>query len=213
MARHGHASKHPCHRRMCPNAPSRWRSHATLVQLPCQRSLPLNPLGTQPLYLKRQAVCRTLRRLLPRPGRSRRTGRLRWPPPSIPAQNRPACPRCRKRRPGALRNELPPLLRHRGIDPRHHVICPGHVGGSDRDSNLQQLREGVGAPGNPIEAGGYQDGPELAAAGQGCLEPRLAVVLAAGITPAPCYPSAFTGFGGGRHEPPCSPRSATVARR
>ncbi|MCR0985740.1 hypothetical protein NRP21_27175 [Roseomonas pecuniae] len=38
----------------------------------------------------------------------------------------------------------------------------------------------MSTPGNPIEAGCDKDGSELAAAGQGCLEPGAAVILTGG---------------------------------
>lgn len=86
--------------------------------------------------------------------------------------------RC-ERRSGALCNELWLLLSQRCVK-RHYRARTGHVARPDGDAFLQQPRQRVGTPGDPIQPCGYQHCPELPAAGQRRLEPWPAVVLARG---------------------------------
>jgi hypothetical protein len=66
---------------------------------------------------------------------------------------------------GAGAYELPLLLGHRRVDAERQLIGARHVGGPDRHALLQQLRQGAGVPGDPIQLGRHQHCAQLPATG------------------------------------------------
>lgn len=109
--------------------------------------------------------------------RVRATGRSIAPIPAQRPSSRP-CGGEGGTRP--LADQFPLLLRYRRVDPHHQVVRGGHVDGPDRVALLQQPRQRMRAPGDPVEARGDQHRAQLPAPRQRRLEPRTPVVLARG---------------------------------
>ena len=170
----------PRHRRVSPDgcAPGRW--HAASGKGARQIGMSDDAVAPQPLQFQVQSMRHPHRSLASRLGGCGSIRSCSRPITPIAPQHRPTRLGSRQRGPGPLADQLALLLRHGGVDPHHQVIGAGHIRRSYRVAILQQLRQRVGAAGDPIEPGRHQHRSQLSAAGERRLEARPVVVLAAG---------------------------------